>query len=140
MRRTHLLLAATIGLGALSGCGGDDSISKADFVKKANAICRKGDADLQKATSGLGQNSSKDEVVSAIKDKVVPNIQGQIDDIRGLGFPKADKDKLDGILDDAESVLGKVKDDPEGMMNSSDPFASINKSFVAYGLKDCGSS
>jgi hypothetical protein len=139
MRPTSWLLAATIGLAALTGCGGGGGISKAAFLKKANAICKKGNAELAKATSSIDP-SDKDAAISAIKDKVVPNIQGQIDDIRDVGFPKADKDKLGGIFDNAQSVLDKVKDDPEAIMSSDDPFADINKDFGAYGLTDCASS
>jgi hypothetical protein len=42
---TGLLVAAAVGLGA---CGGDDGLSKADYVKQANAICRDANTQLGK--------------------------------------------------------------------------------------------
>jgi hypothetical protein len=142
MRSTSWLLAATIGLGALTGCGGggDSDISKADFVAKANAICKKGNAAIEKEGSKLGADSGKDEISSFISDTLIPNVQGQIDDIRDLGFPKADKAKLESVFDGAQSTLDGIKDDPEKAIGSDDPFAETNKSFTDYGLTECASS
>jgi hypothetical protein len=42
---TGLLVTAAIGLGA---CGGDDGLSKADYVEQANAICRDANTQLGK--------------------------------------------------------------------------------------------
>ena len=131
MRSTSLLLAATIGLGALTGCGGggggSTDISKPTFVKKANAICTKGNAAIAKAAGSLGANPGKDDISSFVTDTLVPNVQGQIDDIRDLGFPKADKDKLEGVFDGAQSTLDKIKDNPESAIGNDDPFAKTNQ-------------
>ena len=58
----------------------------------------------------------------------------------GLGFPKADKDKLSTLLDQSQSILDKIKKDPSSALGSSNPFAGVNKQLTSYGLTSCGSS
>ena len=135
-RAIVLVLALTL----LVGCGGGSDISKADFTKKANKICDAGNKKIADIGKSIGANPSADDVKKAVTDKLVPAVQDQIDKIRDLGFPKADKAKLTKIFDDSESALNKIKDDPETALNSGDPFGDINKQLNGYGLTSCGAA
>jgi len=108
MRKSLTLLAvAAIAVGMLAaGCGGDDdetttaAPSKQEFIKQADAICVKGDKELDQAgreTFGKGQ-PSKQEIEQFATDTLVPNIQGQIDGVRALTPPELLADEENPVL------------------------------------------
>jgi hypothetical protein len=129
-----------------AGCGGsdDNGLSKAEFTRKANAICAKGNKEIDAAANKTFTEKTEPPVsdqIAFIKDSVLPNVEQQISDIRALKPPEADKDKVEAILDAADEALAKTKKDPalgreEG---PRDPFAQANKLARQYGMKTCGS-
>jgi len=152
MKRNLMLLAAGVlatGLIA-AGCGdgNDDESSdtgtdaataptKAEFVAEANEVCKQGNAELEAA----GEETFKGKPTQAdleafVTDTLVPNVQGQIDDIRALGIPEGDEAVVNGFLDDAEGVLDDLEADPS-LLDKGDPFAAVNKELAAYGLTTC---
>lgn len=168
MRRATLsisLLAATLGL-LVAGCGSSSSssstgasgasgtsgaqgpaLSKSQFLAQGNAICAKGDKEINAAGKKVfsqGQAPSQATQEKFVTDTVIPNIQSQIDAIKSLSPPSGDEDQVSAITDAAQSALDKVKADPTLITQSqsgsqSDPFAEANKLANAYGLNKCGS-
>jgi hypothetical protein len=149
MNPKRLLFALAVGLSAFAiGCGDDDdggssdsdapAISKADFIEQGNAICEKGTQALNEAVAAIGQSPTQDDLENFVSDTMTPNIQGQIDDIRALGYPEGDEDELEGILSDSEDALNSIKDDPSVLTEGDDPFADTNKALNDYGLTACG--
>ena len=151
MKRNGIwLLALVLAMGLIAGgCGDDDdsgddggeALTKQQFVTQANAICERGNGELDAAaeeTFSKGQ-PSPEQLEQFASDTLVPNIQGQIDEIRDLGFPEADEDSLTDTFDKAELALQDIKEDPSSLNGSSDPFAEVNKELDAYGLTACGS-
>lgn len=138
MRLTSLLVAVCLGLLAMAGCGG--GISKDEFVKKANAICKKGSDELSDAASDVDVSGGLDKLEEFMTDTAIPNIEKQIENIRDLGFPDGDKAKLEGILEDAGKAIDEIKKDPGDALSGGNPFADVNEGLQAYGLDDCGSS
>jgi hypothetical protein len=131
-----------LGLPVLAaGCGGgdDNSLSKSEFVAQGNAICKKGNQQLNAAGKELGKSPTKAQVNSFVTATVIPNIQGQVDQLRALDEPSADQDQVNAILDEADAALAKVKADPTLLTGHADPFAKANKKAKAYGLTVCGS-
>jgi len=131
---------ALIAAVALAACGGDDDPSKTEFIKDANAICKEGDkrinADAEKAFSA-NKRPSKAEVTKFSEDTAIPEIQAQIDDLRDLGAPSGDDEKVSAILDEAQSALDEVEADPTVFLSDTDPFAKANKLAKGYGLTEC---
>jgi hypothetical protein len=111
--------------------------SKEEFVAQANEICKQGNAELDAAAQeSFGQGLATPEDHNAFAtETLVPNIQGQIDDIRALGIPEGDEDTVNGFLDEAEGILDQLERNPESF--SGDPFAQVNQDFAAYGLTAC---
>ena len=138
-----------------AGCGGDDEsdggggsgggeatdITKADFVKQANQVCTEGNKALAEAAQKLspnGEQPSDDDLKAFATNTLIPNVKGQLEDIRAIGFPEADADMLNDIFDDADGVLDDLADDPEAAVsNGEDPFADINPRLTDYGLTSC---
>ena len=160
MRKLICVLAACMAVGLIAaGCGGDDettttsagasgasgatgeqgALTKAAFLKQGNAICAKGNKELDSAFNSLGKNASQADQEKVVTDTVVPNIQGQIDDIDAFTPPKGDEGEVQSIVDSAEAALGKIKADPSLLteQGGSDPFAEVNKKLKAYGLNVC---
>jgi hypothetical protein len=130
-----------------AGCGGSSSsksISKAEFLKKGNAICAKGNRQInqegQKTFPRSKGKPSKAELTKFSKQVLIPSVQSEIDGIRGLGAPKGDKAKVNAIVTEAQAALDKGKKDPLILVSDKqDPFAKANKLANAYGLTKCGS-
>jgi hypothetical protein len=154
---TSGLLISFLSAGLIvAGCGGDNNnttttLSKQEFLKKGNAICRKANQDVNKAgrlifLTGVKKGQKPSGPPPAAKFKkfadtiLIPSIQSQINQIRALGVPPGDQAQVKAILDAAQAALNKGKQDPtllEG--NKSTPFAKANKLALAYGLTVCGS-
>jgi hypothetical protein len=135
-----------LGAVAIAGCGGSDdtssttaAISEDDFVTQANAICAEGNKTLeaagQEAFSGKPSEAELDQYVT---DTMVPNIQGQIDEITALGAPAGDEEQVSGFLDTAQETLDQVEADPSVLTSGDqDAFAETNELMTDYGLTEC---
>lgn len=130
-----VLLAA----GAAAGCGGEEALTKSEFLKQGNAICAKGTKKIEaaaKKTFAKGEPSKK-EITKFAEDEAIPAVEKQVSDLRELEPPKDDKDKVKKIVDSADGALSKAKDDPAILASDKDPFAEANKLASDYGLKKC---
>ena len=142
-RHLYLIAATALAAGLIAaGCGDDDddsgsSLSKDEFIVQANDICTAGTTELNEAaeeTFGTGQQPTPEEEEEFVTDTVVPNIQGQIDDIRDI-VPEDESDEVNGILDEAELALQDLQENP----TEGDPFAEIDDDLTEYGLSACAS-
>jgi hypothetical protein len=158
--RTRFAIAvAAIAALAIAGCGGGSSsstsgasgtsgaqgaaLSKSEFLAKGNAICAKGNQELNAAGNKAFSDGqpSQAELDKFATDTIIPNIQQQIDGLDALPAPSGDEDQVQAIVDAAQSALDKAKQDPSVLTDQggSDPFAQANKLADAYGLTKCGS-
>jgi hypothetical protein len=148
--RTHHFAAPLVGIAlVLAGCGGGDDkgLSKADYIKQADAICQKGDdatnKALQAALQALGTDKPTDEQQAKLAaDVAVPNVETQLTALKALGKPKDGGDEVDAMVKALEDATAKVKADPTLLTNdgsSESPFADANAKAKAFGLKVCGS-
>lgn len=140
--------------GASSGSGGKTSgetstpsggLSKAEFVKQANAICEQGKkqslakmaAYVKKQKGGSGQPNPA-LLVKAVKAVFLPGVETQIDEIRALGAPPGDEAKVEAFLAALEEGVNAADE------GSGSPNAAFGQSFKRsaklareYGLDGC---
>ena len=150
MNRKIVAVAALAVLVAMfaSGCGSSSSssktaLTKTEFVAKANAICKKGNAAVTEAakTQFSGSQPSTSQVAAFGTKTVIPNIQGQITAIEALGAPSGDEAQVKAITDAVDQGLATVKDDPTLFaQQGNSPFAKANGLSKAYGLDQCASA
>ena len=136
MKRSAVLLVVVtimLGLGACSS----KSISKPDYLVKANAICK---ATTTKLTPAEKKLSSEAEAEKFITSTYLPAIHGDIAAIEKLGYPKGDKATLQSIFDDTDALITKISSNPKKYVAGNDPFTAIDKRLTTYGLKSCGTS
>jgi len=138
-----LVLTAILSVGLVAfGCGGgDDNLTKAEFLKQGNAVCKKGNDQIDKvANQTFGKkHPSQAKLNSFATDTLIPVVQTEIDGISDLNPPSADEDQVNAIVDEAQAALDKGKADPSLLVSEkSDPFKKANKLANDYGLKECG--
>jgi hypothetical protein len=149
-------LILTVGLVA-AGCGSSNNsststtaaLTKAEFLKKGNAVCKKGNQQINTAANQTFSRKKypngpppKSLQVKFATDTVIPSIQTQINGIKALSPPSGDEAKVKAIVDSAQAALDKAKADPTALLQNNpknDPFAETNKLANAYGLTVCGS-
>jgi len=133
-----------------AGCGSSKkthttpALTKAEFLKKGNAICKKGNDQINKAAQKVFLNRktkpSKAQLNTFATGTLIPSVQSQINGVKALGAPKGDEAKVNAIITTAQAALDKAKTDPILLTGSKhDPFAKSNKLAKAYGLTVCGS-
>lgn len=132
---------------AFSACGSSSdataAISKAEFLKQGNAICKNGNEQIEKAAEQqFPKDDSKPSQAERIKfatQTVIPTVQHQIDAVKALGAPEGDEAMVETIIAEAQNALNEAKKDPSVLTsNGPGPFASADKFANSYGLTACG--
>ncbi len=153
MRIAALLTAALAFAAVAAGCGGNDdsdntaSLTKAQFLKQGNAICAAGNKEIEEEFEAFNEDGHLDEnqepsdaeAEEIANTILIPSVSKQIDELRELGAPEGEEEKVDEILDAAEEALEEVEDDPESVVTEGNgPFTDVNKMTREYGLTTCG--
>jgi len=145
-----LLAAAAVVALIVAGCGGSDSgnastISKAAFVKKADAICQKGTERMQRAfLSFLNEHKdlkrpSKSEYEKLVGSLLIPSVEREVKELRALGAPGEDEGTVNAIVNALEEGIETAENDPKAVTNNSDVIFGIASRLAGeYGLKACG--
>jgi hypothetical protein len=152
-KRFVALLAALAALALIvAGCGGGSdgtettsSLTKAEFVKKGNAICADVNEEIEEGFEefgkehGLSKTKAPSKAVQeeAVEAVLIPRISKEIASIRALGPPD---EEAEAVVDAAEEALEKGEEDPTVFLKpeSAGPFAKVNKLARGYGLTKCG--
>ena len=153
-RFTALFAALAVLAMIVAGCGGDSdstestsSLTKAEFVKQGNAICAKGEKEIEEGfeefakENNLPENKqpSKAQLTEAVEEVVLPTVDEQVESIRDLGLPSEGGEEADEVLKAAEEAIEKGEEDPASLASEkADPFAKANKLARDYGLTKCG--
>jgi major membrane immunogen (membrane-anchored lipoprotein) len=131
------------------GCGSSDSstasITKAEFIKQADADCKKGEEEIQKDLAVYLkehkdlEKPTEDDYSELVEAVLVPAAEQEIDDIRALGIPSGDEDQVEAMLDAREASIEKAQEEPKAVVqNGGSVFGEASKLAKEYGLKDCG--
>lgn len=156
--KLKFLAALSVSILLLVGgaCGGDDESdttsadeigtvtdevsatpTKAEFIAEADQICRAGNDELDAEANKLGADPTQAQKESFASDVLVPGVQDQIDSIRALGAPEGDEDEVEELLDEAQSGVDALEEDPSLITSDDDPFTEANDLAADYGLKVC---
>jgi ABC-type lipoprotein release transport system permease subunit len=142
--RATLALTAVLALAVIgAGCGSSDddsgtsSLTKSEWIAKADAICQQGNQEIEQAAQQQfgNQKPSAADVQQFATGTALPNTQTQINKIRALGAPSGDEDQVNKILDTVQADIDKAKS--AGDIEES-TFADGNALAKQYGLKVCG--
>lgn len=157
--RGFFLTAATLAALLLAvGCGSSSSdevtvqtgsLSKAEFVEKADAICKAARTEFlakytnllrtRKPTIGNTQEESA-LMHEALESIVSPNYEGQIERISSLGAPSDYAPKVASFLNSLQKRLDEVHERPAELVSTPYPFKESENVAKAAGLKGCAES
>lgn len=135
-----MLAAVLVGGGA---CGGDDGVSKADYLAKAKDVCQQGNQALTKASNEVfakvppGQKLSPEEVENFVRTTVVPTIRDQIRQLRAIEAPKDDKVHVEEIYTALDRGLDELEKTPAKLTDGSNVFAEADTLAQKYGISVC---
>jgi hypothetical protein len=144
--------ALIVGLAA-AGCGGGKSksssststattaaLSKPVFLSKGNAICKRGNDQINAAGRRVFTKNRPPTRAQLTKfaQSAIPIIQREINGVRALPAPAADRARVKKLVDAAQTALNKVKANPALFAGKTDPFKDANKLARSYGLTVCG--
>jgi hypothetical protein len=135
----------------VAGCGGGSSssgptISKAVFIKKADAICKESIERIEKSfvaylrKSGGGIHPGKAAEEELVGKALVPSVKREVRELRALGAPSGDEDRVDAIIGALEEGVETAESDPKAVTASSEVvFGIASRLAKEYGLEACGS-
>ena len=144
--------SATVGAAAaVAACGGDDDkgLSKAEFVKRANAICAQANARGEQLAKTAFRNPARprpEELQAVLREAVTVN-RKVISDLRALKPPEADRSQIDAILAAGErstTAYEQASRSPQASAElfektgtPQDPSAEADRLAGQYGLSEC---
>jgi hypothetical protein len=150
--RKAFVVAATIIALVVAGCGsgGDSStatvpISKAVFIKKVDAVCKNGTERMQRAVLKFLKQGrelkrpSTAESVKLVGTVIVPSVQQEIKEIKALGVPSGDEEKVEAIVGALEEGVETAEDDPQAVVKGSSDviFGIAGRIAGEYGIAGC---
>ncbi len=143
-----LWLAIAVAALGLSACGRGEqkAISKEEYLKRAQEVCKKGNADLQKASDSAfpnlkpGEKPSDEQIATFVRQTVVPEIRKQVKALREIPPPKGEADKVDQIYDALDRGLDKMNDDPKVLLSGQNVFSRADELGKKYGINVCAAS
>lgn len=134
------VLVLGLGLTACGGSSDDDALSKSQYIKAADKICKDANKEGESIGADLGDSPSDAEVSAALKE-VVKHFRTEVADLRDLKPADSIKDDVDDLLDSLDSAVTKFEDLGSDVLTADeDPFADVNKKADDFGLKVCGTS
>ena len=138
--RAAVLVALACALVVLAGCGSSAKpLSKADFIAKADGICQKYTTLSAESTKDL-KNPSPDQVIQAIRTRLLPLFEQQDKDLAKLHPPTADKAVVAKFLKDLAAATQDMGINTKAFVAAhglSQLFAKASLEARNYGLKVC---
>lgn len=147
-----VLALALVAAGCGGGGGGSDtavaeaSITKADYVKKAEAVCKKGEEELQadfatflKEKENV-KKATEADYAELLEKVVAPNITTEVEELGELDVPQGDASQIEAMLKARVDSIAIAESNPKAMVaKSEEVFGQASKLAREYGLKACAS-
>jgi hypothetical protein len=131
---------------AIASCGGGGSstaasLTKPQFIKKAEALCVKAEAERGEVIQAAAKKAPKSGKVSSAEQEAIvlaalPPYKDLPAEIEALGAPEGDQDKVEEIGAALEKSLERSEADPGSAIND-EAFVKFNELVIAYGLDSC---
>jgi hypothetical protein len=144
-------IAVLVALAALvAGCGGGDettdsaTLTKTQFIKQGDAICKEANAENETEAEEFAEENgftleeaTDEQLEETVSVVLVPSLNQQVEDLKALGAPEGDEEKVEAILVAVEDAADDIEEDP-GSVFKEKTLEEPNRLADAYGLKVCG--
>lgn len=111
------------------------TLSRAELIAEGDAICQASDDRVEAAASTLQDEA---EILAFYVDTFVPEVEGQIRDLRALDPAAEDAAAYAEILDTLEAELAEAKADPETAIADPNSLAEATRLAKEFGFQVCG--
>ena len=145
-RAAALLGAACLAASASACGGGSKTISKADYLAQAKAVCLKGNRALTSASNDViaklapGQKLSELEINDFVRKTVIPMIRDQVKQLRAIPPPKGEKGHVEEIYKALAKGLDDLDKNPKKLTDGSNVFAAADSLANKYGIGVCATT
>lgn len=133
-------LVIGVGIGGCGSSGGNGSLSRAQLIKKGDAICKRHTDVITAGASKLlagGKLPSPAKFGQFAFGTIIPQYTAQIAQLSALKPPSSMSGAYKTWLTNSRATLAKIKTNPV-MIQQSGPFASVNHQSDALGFSsDC---
>lgn len=153
LHRLSAIVVAFSALGTFGACGdggeGDrypagvtQPLSKVEFLREADRICRSSESRIEAAADGLLAGRGRPdpaEVKQVALAVAVPALETEVRAIRALGAPSGDSGEVEAILAATERGVAEIKADPAALADG--PPAALRRAqrlAEQYGSTQCG--
>jgi hypothetical protein len=149
MYRLIMTLGLIAAVGAGWGCGGSDGeatsepLTKAEFIKQANALCLKinreelADAAAWKKSYPGGVAEAEAHADDALRTVIVPYMRRKAEELGALEPPAEDRAKIDRMVRNLSRASETLDDEGLEALTQSGAL-EFRQEATAYGLKSCG--
>lgn len=136
------VLALMASLSSLTGCGGgEEQLTKVQFLKQGDAICRQAVAEQADRASHYKKGQVAPGEFEVVTNVFVPPMEKELRRLKALNPPRDDEKEVRAILKGIEKGIKDAKFDYLDLfVKETDPFARVNKQARGYGLDVCAGS
>jgi hypothetical protein len=146
MKNILLFVVAFGALGLLAGCGSSSStsgssISKAAFIKKADALCESGNKEQSAALRAFEENEATPQTTEAeiITKIMLPHIKRTMERFAELEPPSGEEAKIEALVAaDMKAIEVGLKNPGVFANGETTPFKEGTSLSKTYGFKVCG--
>lgn len=135
-------LGLVVAVGFAVGCGsGDDdatsaSLTRAQYLEQAGAICNKTRGEIQEAAAAQAKNGKQVNYDSAASEILGPALKREAEELQELPAPSADEATLAHMLESLSKAAAAFSKEGAGS-ESSASIKKFTQETEAYGLEDC---
>lgn len=146
LRIATLFLLVLGGCGGSSGSDGTVALTKAQFLKQGNAICAKGNDQINRRfetysrrhLTNDGPIPSEHSYAKASARIVLPLVANEVEEFRELAAPSGDQKEVDRILRAFEQGIEAGERDPTVIAGQGFyAFTEAHERAIDYGLVRC---
>lgn len=132
-------VALLVGLGC--GSSGSEPLTKAEFSRQGNKICKEATQARAKAIEevfkGLDPNRTYPKRTEAAILKMVVIYEKTMEEIGDLDAPEGEEEKVESLLGAMEAAAERTKANPQTAVVGNAPFREADKVAEKLDLKEC---
>lgn len=135
------MVAAAVAIAGCGGGGSDEPLTKAEFIKQANAICQQSAERRSKLIAEFIQQANpkanREKLQEEVVQRALPTYETATQQIDELAAPQGDDEKVQKIVEAMEEAVKKAEADPHSALINEAAFKKADQLVKSYGLKDC---
>jgi hypothetical protein len=141
---TAILIAIALIVAGCGGGGSDSStaaLTKAEYLKQANAICKKGQQEREAAVNELAEEVKPGADVgelpkAGLVKAIIDPLGNMVDELAALPAPEGDEEQVEEIVEAYEKPVEEIEEEENAAFQGG-LFQEADKKALKYGIEDC---